>query len=293
MFDASSSFLPWSPLHQSDEYARTLAQVDAKTTRLADGTLVLQRRIRGFETAMLPRANISQNSMLGLIRDSGMHKNLLVVTPDDPAPWLANLGAVAVMSPSHVAHVDLSGDLEAQMHQKWRNRLRAAERQNLRITRQNLPVKPDNWILRHDGDQQKARRYKTWTDALTLAYAKANRGNAKLFTAFDGKTEVAAMLFLRHGDCATYHIGHTTDQGRATNAHNLLLWEAMTWLASKGVTHLELGQVDTETSPGLARFKLGVGARVRPLGGTWLWWPPLGKALTPLKYLDRRAMSAR
>jgi hypothetical protein len=66
----------------------------------------------------------------------------------------------------------------------------------------------------------------------------------------------------------------------------------MTWLASKGVQSLELGQVDTVKAAGLARFKLGVGADLRPLGGTYLWWPPLGKVLSPLKYLDQRAMRA-
>jgi hypothetical protein len=66
----------------------------------------------------------------------------------------------------------------------------------------------------------------------------------------------------------------------------------MTWLASKGVATLELGQVDTEKAAGLARFKLGAGATLRPLGGSWLWWPPLGKLLSPLKYFDRKLMTA-
>ncbi|MCP4821132.1 MAG: GNAT family N-acetyltransferase, partial [Shimia sp.] len=116
-------------------------------------------------------------------------------------------------------------------------------------------------------------------------YARANKGDAKLFIAFDGAAPVAAMLILRHGQSATYHVSHTTDDGRKKCAHNLLMWEAMQWLAAKGVTTLDLGQVDTEKSAGLARFKLGTGARPRPLGGTWLWWPPLGKTLKPLKYL--------
>jgi lipid II:glycine glycyltransferase (peptidoglycan interpeptide bridge formation enzyme) len=242
--------------------------------------------------AMLPRARITKGTLPHLIRDAGLRQNLLVVSPDHPASWLSDLGAVAVMSPAYVADVTLTGDLKAQMHQKWRNRLVAAQSQGLRITRQNLPNKPDNWILRQDNAQQSSRNYKAWPDALTLAYAQSNRSCAKLFTAFDGKTEIAAMLFLIHGNNATYHIGHTTDQGRAVSAHNLLLWEAMTWLASKGVQSLELGQVDTVKAAGLARFKLGVGADLRPLGGTYLWWPPLGKVLSPLKYLDQRAMRA-
>ena len=63
-------------------------------------------------------------------------------------------------------------------------------------------------------------------------------------------------------------------------------------VAGKGVTKLELGQVDTEKAAGLARFKLGTGATLRPLGGSWIWWPPLGKLLSPLRLLDRKAMSA-
>ena len=43
-------------------------------------------------------------------------------------------------------------------------------------------------------------------------------------------------------------------------------------LARRGVTRVDLGQVDTDTQPGLARFKLGAGADCRSLGGTWANW---------------------
>ncbi|WP_294225914.1 GNAT family N-acetyltransferase [uncultured Shimia sp.] len=266
---------------------------EAQTKTLADGTLVLRRTIAGVPLAMLPRATVEKETLAGLVREAGLRRDVLVINPDHPAPWLGDLGAVPVMTPTQVAELDLTGDLRGQMHQKWRNRLVFAEGQGLRLTRQNLPYKPDNWILQQDAQQQATRGYATWSEALTLAYSKANRGSAKLFMAFDGKEPVAAMLFLRHGDSATYHISHTTEAGRAASAHNLLLWEGMSWLASKGVTTLELGQVDTEKAAGLARFKLGTGATLRPLGGSWIWWPPLGKLLSPLKYLDRALMAAR
>jgi hypothetical protein len=38
---------------------------------------------------------------------------------------------------------------------------------------------------------------------------------------------------------------------------------------------LDLGTVDTENAPGLARFKIGSGAQIRSLGGTWLRIPGL------------------
>ena len=284
--------LPACPLQQSDEYRQALSLTETQTKTLSDGTLVLRRKIGGVNIAMLPRATIEKASLPDLIREAGLRREVLVINPDHPAPWLGNLGAVPVMTPTHVAELDLTGELRGKLHQKWRNRLVFAEGQGLRVTRQNLPIKPDNWILQQDAQQQASRGYATWSDALTLAYSKANRGNAKLFTAFDGKEPVAAMLFLCHGDSATYHISHTTEAGRAASAHNLLLWEGMTWLAGKGVTTLELGQVDTEKGAGLARFKLGTGATLRPLGGSWIWWPPLGKLLSPFKLLDRKAMSA-
>ncbi len=285
--------LPARPLQQSDEYRQALSMTEAQTKTLADGTLVLRRTIAGVPLAMLPRATVEKETLAGLVREAGLRRDVLVINPDHPAPWLGDLGAVPVMTPTQVAELDLTGDLRGQMHQKWRNRLVFAEGQGLRLTRQNLPYKPDNWILQQDAQQQATRGYATWSEALTLAYSKANRGSAKLFMAFDGKEPVAAMLFLRHGDSATYHISHTTEAGRAASAHNLLLWEGMSWLASKGVTTLELGQVDTEKAAGLARFKLGTGATLRPLGGSWIWWPPLGKLLSPLKYLDRALMAAR
>ncbi|MCP4821105.1 MAG: GNAT family N-acetyltransferase [Shimia sp.] len=284
MFDACPPLAAPS-LHQSAQYADALRLFGAQTNRLADGTLVLRRKVNRVPIAMLPRARLHPDTLRGLVKTAGLNNAVWLLNPDHPAPWLADLGAVAVMTPAHIAELPLTGDLRAQMHQKWRNRLTFAERQGLRVTRQNLPDKPDQWLLEQDRKQQKSRSYSTWPEALTLTYARANKGDAKLFIAFDGAAPVAAMLILRHGQSATYHVSHTTDDGRKKCAHNLLMWEAMQWLAAKGVTTLDLGQVDTEKAAGLARFKLGTGARLRPLGGTWLWWPPLGKTLKPLKYL--------
>ncbi|MBO9409164.1 GNAT family N-acetyltransferase [Shimia sp. R9_1] len=294
MFDACPD-LPPTPLQQSDEYRKALALTKTQTSALEDGTLVLRRKLAGVPVAMLPRAQLSQDTLPVLIRKpikgGSLHKHLLVLNPDQPAPWLGKLGAVPVMTPQHIAELSLQGDLRAQLHQKWRNRLRFAEQQDLRITRQNMTLKPDQWLLQQNQAQQKERGYNGWPDALTLAYAKANPGCAKLFTAFSGKTPVAAMLFLRHGHSATYHISHSTALGRSLAAHNLLMWQGMCWLATKGALHLDLGIASTEGSAaGLARFKLGTGATLRPLGGTWLWWPPIRGMLRPLSLLDQNLM---
>lgn len=83
------------------------------------------------------------------------------------------------------------------------------------------------------------------------------------------------MLFICHGPVATYHIGWTSDEGRRAEAHRQILVHAIDWLAHRGIQRLDLGTLDTEHAPGLARFKLGTGARPVALDGTWLKLPLL------------------
>ncbi|MEX0366202.1 MAG: GNAT family N-acetyltransferase [Ruegeria sp.] len=280
------------PLQQSPEFAAALRAIGRPPLPLPDGTLALRRRICGLPVTMLARSRPCPNALPDLLKEAGLQNTLLVLSPDDPTRDLAHLGAVPVMSPATLAELDLTGDLRANLRGKWRNRLVHAEKQNLRVTRQNMPLDPAHWLFKEATAQQRQRGYRSWPTDLTLAYARENPGQAKLFTAFAGKTPVAAMLFLCHGRAATYHIGHTTARGRHHSAHTLLMWEAMRWLARKGHHRLDLGLISTEDAPGLARFKLGTGAQARPLGGTWLWWPRLGKTLRPLAALDARLMQS-
>ena len=74
---------------------------------------------------------------------------------------------------------------------------------------------------------------------------------------------------------ATWQIGVARAEGRRLNAMNLLLWEAMGWLSDEGHETLDLGTLNTQDSPGLARFKLGTGAMAQRQGGTWLHAGPL------------------
>ncbi|MEX0301093.1 MAG: GNAT family N-acetyltransferase [Leisingera sp.] len=286
-------------LQQTPEFSRALQACGQKPLILSalKDTLVLHRRLPGgFTAAMVNRAPVCKPlRLLELLQEQGLHRTPVVLSPEAPAPDLARCGAVPLMSPAHAAILDLSSDPDqrrAALHQKWRNRLKHGEAQNLRLTRQNLPNDPRHWLFAADARQQTARRYRSWPIGLTLAYAQENKGQAKLFQAFEGKDPVAAILVLTHGTGATYHISHTTARGKQLSAHNLLMWEAMSWLASKGITRVDLGLINTEDAAGLARFKLGTGAELHRLGGTWGYWPPLGRLMRPLAALDRKLMSS-
>ena len=83
------------------------------------------------------------------------------------------------------------------------------------------------------------------------------------------------MLFLLHATVATHYLGWTSDRGRQLGAQHRMIITAADTFAGRGLNRLDLGTIDTENAPGLARFKIGTGATVRSLGGTWLRLPRL------------------
>ena len=243
---------------------------------------------------MVSRARLNPETLCAQLREADLQQNLLILSPDQPTPMLASLGAVPLITPAAVAEIDLRPPTDARrtaLKQKWRNRLTRAESiKSLRVQHKPMPLDATHWLFKANASLQKKRGFRSWPTALTLAFARENPDQARLFTAYEGRDPVAAMLFLRHGTGATYHIGHSNDRGRQLSAHSLLLWRACNWLAANGHSHLDLGTLDTEDNPGLARFKLGAGATLRMLGGTWVWWPPVGRLLRPLALFDRRLM---
>lgn len=187
------------------------------------------------------------------------------------APVLRKAHLARVMTPYTTATIDLTrsqADLRAALHQKWRNRLNVAEQNDLSIRRADRHPRLYHWLLEAEAAQQKFRRYSALSPGMVPAWQAAD-GRLRVLTASHRGEIVAAMLFLVHGRRATYHIGWATDTGKRLSAHNLILWRAMAKLKAMDVTELDLGGLNTEDVPGIARFKLGSGARVKTLCGTW------------------------
>lgn len=179
-----------------------------------------------------------------------------------------------VMSPYSTATLDLTRPDDAllrAMRGKWRNRLRRAEEARIEVTVERAEPGSYDALLRAEEAQQRARRYRALPPALVPAWqARASaREGVMVATAHRDGARLGAMLFLVHGAGALYHIGVTGPAGRAVSAHALTLWRAMGALRDRGVETLDLGGLDTVDAPGIARFKLGSGAAVRTLCGTW------------------------
>jgi hypothetical protein len=160
--------------------------------------------------------------------------------------------------------------LRAGLHQKWRNRLRAAERGGLRI--ELAPRgKWVEWVVGQGEATRRAKGFEAAPPAFVSRLAELKGGRECLVAvALDKREPVAGALFLRHGRDATYYVASSTPEGRARNAANLVLWRGGLALKESGVRILDLGTLETERSAGLARFKLGTGAEPFELAGTYL-----------------------
>ncbi|WWR45122.1 GNAT family N-acetyltransferase [Roseovarius sp. S88] len=205
-----------------------------------------------------------------------------IVSLETPAelPLFAAAGYRALWTCQYVAELCLCDAPEASLAAqlvKWRNRLRHAERSDIEVAHRRFQPGRDNWLLQAETMQRRARRYRALPPAFTKAWARLHPNATRLFLAHRQGRIIAAMLFLRHPPTASYHIGWSDTEGRKYSAHNLLLWRAANWLAVQGCQRLDLGTVDSENAPGLARFKLGSGAALRPLGPTMLRLPGLAR----------------
>ena len=265
--------LPFShSLLQDPAFARALRLCGQQPLHLPCGLMVLQRRIAGLRVVMLPRA-APPPDLMDQLAALGLRRCPVILSPEVPCPLPRCL---RLARSRDIAVLPLAGSETERrhlLHPKWRNQLKRAEAAGLTVTHGPLPPDPEGAVLARETLQARARGYANWPAPLTAAFAAAAPAQTHLFRASHAGQPVAHMLFLTHGQTATYHLGHTSAEGRSCCAHNLLLWQAGLHLGQQGITHLHLGLLDRRT-PGLDRFKLRSGAIRQPTGGTHLLWHP-------------------
>lgn len=202
---------------------------------------------------------------------------IVLITPEEEAsqelglsPWRR------VMTGYSTVMLDISpdmADLRAQLDKRWRHRLGGAENAELTIHRVGTNPGQYRWLLDADMQQREERNLEGLPIAFFDLYAKARQVPAKTILTMRadvGRDRVAGMLFLIHGEAATYQLGWTSDPGRDLHAHNRLLWAAIEELKTRGVRWLDLGGVNTQRSAGVARFKIKTGGRVVTFAGTYI-----------------------
>ncbi|SLN11936.1 hypothetical protein PEL8287_00298 [Roseovarius litorisediminis] len=285
-----------SAMQQHPSYGQAIARLGATVqvaTLSQDGAVAAQaqiilRRFGPFSVAWMPRGPVwapslppdDKNNVLKTIMASFGKSVQWLATPETlpETELFRGHGFAALITPQTLSEIDLTLSADQQLarqHVKWRNRLRHAFKSSLDVRNTPFDSCRHKSLLAYEADQRRRRGYHALPPAFTIAWAQNTLHQTRLFIARKNSQIVAYMLILLHWPVATYHIGYTGGEGRRLSAHNLLLWTASKWLRENGYSRLDLGQVDTRNSPGLARFKIGSGAAVRALGPGMLALPRL------------------
>jgi lipid II:glycine glycyltransferase (peptidoglycan interpeptide bridge formation enzyme) len=201
----------------------------------------------------------------------------MMVTPNETLEQQPGLPAVRrIMSGYSTVMLEIDKPMEtlrAQLDKRWRHRLGGAEKSELNVQRMGTNPGQYRWLL----DAEMQQRVDRGLEGLPLVwfehYAESRKQpsrNLLSLRADVGRDRVAGMMFLIHGQAATYQVGWTSEAGRDLHAHNLMLWRAIEELRERGVRSLDLGGVNTQRSAGIARFKMATGGTVRQLAGSYL-----------------------
>ena len=194
------------------------------------------------------------------------------------------VGLTRVMTGYSTVQIDLTktnAQLRAACEGRWRNRLAAAERENMVIVHAADSALEIQWLLEEERTQRLQKNFHGLPTHFIEHYHAARADPSTTLLMLHAESHqptphkennhrIAAMLFLLHGSTATYHVGWTNAEGRAKHAHNLLMWRAFEELRTLGIHTLDLGGINTRSLAGISRFKIGTGGQIVTYAGTYV-----------------------
>lgn len=205
-------------------------------------------------------------------------RRLLIWSPELPeAPeshaLMRACGARQMVTGYSTPLLDLSPSVEALrrgLRGKWRNMLAGAERAELAL-QLSAGGRNFDWLVERADAFRRQSGFIGTPGYLVAAVAAAvpRKDDILVLTAKAGRERVAGVLLVAHGATATYLLGWTGPEGRKSHAQHLLLWRGLQEMRRRGLRWLDLGGVNA-AAPGVARFKLGLGARLHTLAGTFI-----------------------
>ena len=202
---------------------------------------------------------------------------LVAVTPEEPqGPELGLSRLRRVMTGHSTVMLDITpamADLRAQLDKRWRHRLGGAEASALTLHRVGTNAGQYRWLLDAELQQREQRGLHGLPVQFFDLYVPSRKQPSQTILTLRadvGRDRVAGMMFLIHGEAATYQVGWNSDAGRDLHAHNLILWRGIEALRERGVRRLDLGGVNTTRSAGIARFKMSTGGHVLTGAGTYI-----------------------
>ena len=161
--------------------------------------------------------------------------------------------------------------LRSKMKKSWRNALSKAERSGLKIYA-DPDAKNLEHLLFHYTKDRAGKGYAGPSPKFIRAMEsfKGSADHSIIFSAENNGKPCAEIYIWCHGPAATYQIGWSNSDGRDTNAHYLLLWQAVSYLKHAGVKSLDLGGLNPDGAEGVTRFKSGIGGEVFKTVGRYI-----------------------
>jgi len=172
----------------------------------------------------------------------------------------------------HSSMIDLSLEeieIRKNLNGKWRNQLKKAEKSKIKIKNDNSDVSL-SWLLDRYKQMMKDKSFKGPSVELYIDLHSLNKNNLYVFQAWLDGQAVAGILIVRHGTSCTYQIGWNSSIGRKVYSNNMLLWNAVLEMKQHGCIFFDMGGIDTVNTPGIAKFKHGLGGEEYTLVGEWI-----------------------
>lgn len=154
-------------------------------------------------------------------------------------------------------------NLRINLHQKWRNQLKSAEKSNLDLiegTSDTLFLE----FLRMLGETISRKNFKAQVDydlyrRIQNELPDDLKMNIVICTCKGNP--VSAGVFSAIGGTGTYLLGASANNGLGVNGSNYLHWGVIKWLKERGCHSYDLGGIDPIGNPGVYRFKRGLAGK--------------------------------
>ena len=248
----SFAYIPWGPSQLPDNFAaenraKVLAELAEKLKPLLATNTVFIR----FDPPWL----VSDNEETSLL-SAGLKR-----------------AAATVQAPDTV-HIDLTPSREeilAQMKSKWRYNISLPDKKEVKIKNVNVQELEIfyNLLKETAGRDGIAVHSFDYYKTLFEICSDKNKKNLdlRLYTAVHENDNLAAIVVLFFGECATYLYGASSNNKRNLMAPYALQWKAMQDAKDAGCLYYDLFGISPDDNPahpmaGLYRFKTGFGGQI-------------------------------
>jgi hypothetical protein len=159
--------------------------------------------------------------------------------------------------------------LRKGLNGKWRNQLKKSENDGLQLEIGDSEVL-HIWLM---GKYKELMEKKSFVGPKIELYNDLHKFDKKssiILQAWYKSSVVAGILISKHGNSCCYQVGWNSFEGRKINANNFLLWNAIVEMKKQGYTSFDLGGINEDLTPGITKFKRGLGGDEYQLVGEWL-----------------------